>query len=97
MDRRAEAHAWESLGRIHQHAGDFGQAIACFERSLTLHRELADRYFVSKLLTHLGDGHQAAGDTDAARNAWIEALADLDELGHADADKVRARLAGPGS
>ncbi len=97
MDRRAEAHAWESLGRIHQHAGDFGLAIACFERSLTLHRELADRYFISKLLTHLGDGHQAAGDTDAARNAWIEALADLDELGHADADKVRARLAGPGS
>jgi hypothetical protein len=34
------------------------------------------------------------GDREAARASWQEALAILDDLGHADADQVRARLAG---
>jgi DNA-binding SARP family transcriptional activator/tetratricopeptide (TPR) repeat protein len=95
MNRRAEAQAWQSLGLIHQQTGDPGQAIACYQRALTLHRELADRYFTTKLLTHLGDAHQAAGDVDAARHAWEEALTILDDLGHADADQVRAKLRRP--
>jgi tetratricopeptide (TPR) repeat protein/transcriptional regulator with XRE-family HTH domain len=92
-DRRAQAEAWESLGVIHQHTSEAGQAISCYQRSLALHRQLADRYLTTKLLTHLGDAHQAAGDTDAASNSWIEALAILDDLGHPDADQVRAKLA----
>jgi transcriptional regulator with XRE-family HTH domain/tetratricopeptide (TPR) repeat protein len=93
-DLRAEAEAWQSLGVIHQETGDSAQAIGCYQRSLALHRVLADRYMTAKLLTHLGDAHQAAVDIDAARTAWIEALAILDDLGHPDADQVRARLDG---
>ena len=44
---------------------------------------------------HLGDAHQAAGDGAAARRAWQQALALLEDLGHLDAEKLRSRL-GPG-
>lgn len=93
-DQRAEAQAWESLGVIHEHTRDAGQAITCYQRSLALHRLLADRYLTTKLLTHLGDVYRAAGTIDAACNAWEEALGILDNLGHPDADQVRARLHG---
>jgi tetratricopeptide (TPR) repeat protein/transcriptional regulator with XRE-family HTH domain len=91
-DRRAEAEAWESLGVIHQRTGDPSQAIACYQRSLRLHRDLADRYLTTKLLTRLGDAYQATGDSNAATSVRIEALAILDDLGHPDADQVRADL-----
>jgi tetratricopeptide (TPR) repeat protein len=93
-DRLAEAEAWKSLGVIRLRTGDAAQAITCYRRSLALHRLLADRYVTTHLLTHLGDAHEAAGDIDAACNAWTEALAILDDLGHPDADQVRARLDG---
>lgn len=96
-DRRAEAEAWESLGVIHQRTGNVGLAISCYQRSLAHHRELADRYRTTELLTHLGDAHQAAGDINAASNAWMEALAILNDLGHPDADHVRAKLAAQAS
>jgi hypothetical protein len=43
-------------------------------------------------MAHLGDAHQAARDTAAARRAWQQALAVLDGLHHPGADRVRARL-----
>ena len=45
------------------------------------------------ILTHLGDTHHAAGDPDAARDAWQQALTILDDLDHPDAAQVRAKLA----
>jgi tetratricopeptide (TPR) repeat protein/transcriptional regulator with XRE-family HTH domain len=91
-DRRAEAQALESFGLIHQHTGDPSQAIACYQRSLSLHRDLADRYLTTKLLTRLGDAYQATGDITAATSVRTEALAILDDLGHPDANQVRASL-----
>ncbi len=43
-------------------------------------------------LTRLGDTHHATGDTDAARSAWRYALTILNNLGHPNADTVRAKL-----
>ena len=60
----------------------------------TLFRDLGDRYDEADTLTHLGDTHHAAGDPDAARDAWQQALTILDELDHPDADQVRAKLGG---
>jgi tetratricopeptide (TPR) repeat protein/transcriptional regulator with XRE-family HTH domain len=91
-DRRAQAETWDSLGVVYQHTGNAGQAISCYQRSLALHRLLADRYQITQLLTHLGDAQRSTGDIDASRNAWTEALDILDDLGHPDADHVRARL-----
>ena len=60
----------------------------------TCYRDLGDRYNEADTLTHLGDTHHAAGDPDAARDAWQQALTILDELDHPDADQVRAKLGG---
>lgn len=43
-------------------------------------------------LGHLGDNDYAAGDSSAAREAWQQALAILEDLGHPNADQVRHKL-----
>jgi predicted negative regulator of RcsB-dependent stress response len=57
-----------------------------------LFEEEGDRYFQAVVLDHLGDAHHAAGDSTAARDAWQLALRILDELGHPDAGRVRAKI-----
>src|ERR1035438_657917 len=65
---------------------------ACYQRALGLFQEFGDRYAQATVLTHLGDAQHAAGQTQAARRAWDEAVAILDALHHPDAGKVRAKL-----
>ncbi len=86
------ATTWDSLGYAHHHLGDDAQAVACYERAVELFQELGDRYFQAETLTRLGDTHLAAGRSDAAQRVWRQALAILDDLEHADADEVRAKL-----
>lgn len=45
-------------------------AVTCYERSLDLTRGLADLVNEADTLASLGDVHQSAGDTMAARRAW---------------------------
>lgn len=51
-------------------------------------------------MSHFGDTYHATGNTAAAREAWQQALTIFDQLGHSDAEQVRAKLAtldtGPG-
>jgi tetratricopeptide (TPR) repeat protein len=94
-ERNWESAAWDSLGYIHHKLGDHHRAITCYERSLDLCRELADRYNEAGTLDRLGDVHHSAGDTRAARWAWTQALRTLDELGHPDGDRVRAKVPVP--
>lgn len=48
---------------------------------------------LARTLAHLGDAHHATGDLSAARNAWAEALAILEDLHHLPAAlEVRAKL-----
>lgn len=49
-------------------------------------------YHEAVTLLRLGDSNYAAGNPDATRSAWQQALAILEELEHADADAVRQRL-----
>jgi tetratricopeptide (TPR) repeat protein len=88
-----EAQAWDSIGFIHQHMTQPVQAISCHQRSAERLRELGDRHQLTRALHHLGDAHQAAGDHNAAIEAWAEALTILDDLHHPDADQVRAKIA----
>ena len=48
---------------------------------------------VAAVLTGLGDAQLAAGDTDAARDSWQQALTVLNDLPNADDQPVKARLA----
>jgi predicted TPR repeat methyltransferase len=59
---------------------------------LDLFAELGDRYNQADTLTRLGDVHLSAGDAGAARRAWVRALRILEEIDHADASRVRAKL-----
>jgi DNA-binding SARP family transcriptional activator/tetratricopeptide (TPR) repeat protein len=91
-DRAGQANAWDSIGYAHHHLGDHDQAEACYQRALDLFREDGDRYHEAETLTHLGDTYHAANDTDSARHTWQRALNILNNLGHASATQVRAKL-----
>jgi tetratricopeptide (TPR) repeat protein len=90
---QAEAGTWDSLGYAHHHLGDHAEAAACYRRALGLRREIGDRWGQAETLGHIGDAQLAAGQPGEARAAWEEALAILDDLGHPEAGRVRAKLA----
>jgi tetratricopeptide (TPR) repeat protein/transcriptional regulator with XRE-family HTH domain len=90
--RSGEGHAWDSLGYAEHHLGNLPQATACYERALGIARERGDRWVEADTLTHLGDTRNAAGDLPQARQAWQQALAILEDIQHADAAKVSAKL-----
>ena len=94
-NRHGEATTWNSIGYVHHRLGRPTAAIDCYQRALALFAETGDRPNEAQALTNLGDAHEAAGDHGDAHTAWRAALDILDELGHADADVLRARLPGP--
>jgi DNA-binding SARP family transcriptional activator/Tfp pilus assembly protein PilF len=92
-ERNWEAATWDSLGYIQHRLGDHQRAVRSYERAIGIYRELADRFNEADSLDHLGDVRRDAGDAQAARAAWAQALRILAEVGHPDADGVRAKLA----
>jgi DNA-binding SARP family transcriptional activator len=90
--REGEASTWNSLGYAHHGLADYQQAAICYQRALGLYRGLGDRYYEAGALTSLGDVHLSAGDSGAARRAWAQALRIFEEIDHADASRVRAKL-----
>ncbi len=91
-DRNAEANTWDSLGYAHHHLGDHRRAIDCYSKALDLFRELGSRYWEADTLTHLGDTYHATGNAGSALACWRPALVILDDLEHADAGSLRAKL-----
>jgi tetratricopeptide (TPR) repeat protein len=90
-----EAAAWDSLGYARRQIGHHAQAIACYQHSLDLCRQLDDPDDRAVVLLHLGEVHHTAGDQDAARRTWQQALAILDDLHRPDARQARASLPAP--
>jgi len=90
--REGEASTWNSLGYAHHGLADYQQSAICYQRALGLYCGLGDRYYEAGALTSLGDVHLSAGDSGAARRAWAQALPILEEIDHADASRVRAKL-----
>jgi tetratricopeptide (TPR) repeat protein len=91
-ERNTEAATWDSLGYIHHRLGDHQRAVRSYERAIGIYRELADRFNEADSLDNLGDARRDAGDAQAARATWAHALRILTEIGHPDADGVRAKL-----
>jgi tetratricopeptide (TPR) repeat protein len=83
---------WDTLGYAHHHLGHHQRAITCYRRALELVREQGDRYFEAETLTHLGDTHAVIDDPRRAHDAWLGAVRIYDELGHPEADQLRAKL-----
>ena len=95
-DRLDEAGTWDSIGYIHHQLGQHAQAARCFQQALRLLARNNERHRTAVILGHLGDNFHSAGDVPAARDAWTEALAILDDIRHPDAGAIRAKLA-PGT
>ncbi len=86
------ADAWHSLGTLHKQLDEYADAIACFQQSLMLSARLGDRWGQAYCLIYAGDAHDEAGDLQAARETWQQAVDMLGDLQHPDADRIRARL-----
>jgi tetratricopeptide (TPR) repeat protein len=91
-DRFGEAETWDSLGFTYRQLQDWTQATACYERALDLYREFGDRYNEADTMAYLGDALHASGRTADARATWQQAVRIFEQLGHPDADRVRAKL-----
>lgn len=91
-DRNGEAAAWDSLGYAQHHLQAYDEALVSFAHALGLYRSLGDRYLEADTLLHIGDTRYAVAGGESAASAWRQALDILDELGHPDADQVRAKL-----
>jgi len=87
-----ESGAWDTLGYIHHRLGHYPRAIECYRQALDLATATVNRYHQAVALVRIGDACAGAGDADDARAAWRRALAILVDLGHADAESVRAKL-----
>jgi tetratricopeptide (TPR) repeat protein len=90
--RLYQADTLDSIGRACHKLGRHAEAAANLQAARALYREFGDRYNEADELVVLGDVRRDAGNLDGARTAWQEALRIFDELGHADADLLRARL-----
>jgi len=85
----------DSLGTVRHRLGDHPAAIAHF-RALALFARQGDRISQADTLGRLGEAQLAAGDVAAVREAWRQALALLEEVGHPGVADARARLAALG-
>jgi tetratricopeptide (TPR) repeat protein len=91
-DRHSQGMTWDSIGYAYHQLGDHQQAIACYQQALALLRDAGGRLIEAETLGRLGDTYHAVESHDDARSVWRHALTILDELGHPEADSVRAKL-----
>lgn len=85
----------DSIGYLHQHRGSLLSAVQSYQRAVEIFRELGDRQNEARTLVRLGDTYQAAGQPEAARHGWRQAAVLLADMGHPDADDLRARVVEP--
>jgi len=87
-----QAPTLDSIGYAHHHLGHYGDAIASFREALRVYQGVGEVSHQAVTLDHLGDTCLAAADPAAARDAWKQALAILEDLRHPAADHLRAKL-----
>jgi DNA-binding XRE family transcriptional regulator/tetratricopeptide (TPR) repeat protein len=100
-NRLGEGKAHMHLAVLTERQGDYGTALNHASQALRLFREMGLKAGEADALNAvgwchglIGDARHAAGELTQAREAWQQALAILDDLGHPDAGKVRVKLTG---
>jgi DNA-binding SARP family transcriptional activator/tetratricopeptide (TPR) repeat protein len=73
--------------------GRVDEGIACIRDSVSMFFEMGEQYEAADVLAQLGTIHLRYGDRVVARECWVRSVRLLTELGHPDADDVRAKLA----
>ncbi|WP_030863177.1 AfsR/SARP family transcriptional regulator [Streptomyces sp. NRRL S-37] len=92
-NRWVEGITLDILGTVHRRLHRYDEAVEHYHQALKTHRDIGNRWGEGHTLGNLGDAQLGAGESEAARGSWLEALAILSECDHADAEKVRERLA----
>jgi tetratricopeptide (TPR) repeat protein len=91
-NQQGQAVALDTLSRACGGLNEHDQAITYCLQAIDLYQTTGNKYFQAQTLARLGDVYHAVSDLTAARDTWQQALAIFDELGHSDADTVRAKL-----
>jgi predicted ATPase/class 3 adenylate cyclase/Tfp pilus assembly protein PilF len=81
-DKRARAHACDTLGMTTRWQGDFAQARVWMEESLQLYRSVGDWHSEAMVLSHLGGLARTEGDLVRATKVLEEALKVCRESGN---------------
>ncbi|MFI1409875.1 BTAD domain-containing putative transcriptional regulator [Streptomyces sp. NPDC020707] len=95
---RASGNRWvegvtlDSLGTLQHRLRRRDDAIDHYHRALEAHRDAGSRWGEGQTLHHLGDVHLDAGEPEAARTSWRQALTVFEESGHPDAEEIRGKL-----
>ncbi|MFD7698813.1 BTAD domain-containing putative transcriptional regulator [Streptomyces caelestis] len=92
-NRWVEGITLDILGTVHRRLRRYDEAIEHYHQALKAHRDTGNRWGEGHTLGNLGEAQLGAGESEAARSSWLEALAILSECDHADAEKIRERLA----
>ena len=90
-DDAGAAADWDSLGYAHHHLGQYHEAIACYDTAVRLYQHVGDRALEADTLRHIGEAELALGKRAESRETVARAVAILEDLGHPDAAKIRAR------
>ncbi|MEV0698284.1 tetratricopeptide repeat protein [Saccharopolyspora sp. NPDC050389] len=88
----ARGYALTNLGSAYLQAGDIDNAVRTYRKAAEHRHAIGHQLGEATSLTKLGEALRTAGDAEGAREAWQAALVVLDQLGHSDADTVRACL-----
>ncbi len=94
-DIHSEPATLDSLAYAHRHLGHYAEAARYYRSAVDLYAKLGSYYHQAETLTYAGDAHHDGGDIPAARDAWTQALAILEDLHHPHAEHVRAKLHPP--
>jgi DNA-binding SARP family transcriptional activator len=73
--------------------GRLDEGITCISESVEMFLAMGEQYEAADVLSQLGTIHLRRGDPALARECWLRSVHLLTELGHPDADDVRAKLA----
>ena len=84
MGRQGAAHALWNLAQGASYHEDLDRSWELTEKSMTLYREVGDKFGVAQCLDHLGSYALIKGDYSLARQTWEEDLALRRELGDKD-------------
>ena len=73
--------------------GRFADGVACIDRSVDMFLDFNEHYEAADVLAQLGTQYLRHGDPAQAREIWLRSVRLMTELGHPDADDIRAKLA----
>jgi DNA-binding SARP family transcriptional activator/tetratricopeptide (TPR) repeat protein len=91
-NRVIAAATWDSLGYIRRLLGQYAEAVRCHQLAAAMYAEFGAVWYRAEVLINLGDTHEAAGDLQAARAQWQEALEVFERAHHPGTDRVRGRM-----